>query len=323
MSLNHSKITVALVCYKEKKELAYTLQDLREQSAFENIGEVLLLQNGSCEETKKTAESFLDKLPLKLFFQKENNLGQARAKLVELSQYDLIAWTDCDCRLPKNWLEELITHWNNNPSVLALGGPNRLPENAFWKKTLNLSLSHPLGHGYSPQAWKVEKKTNTYHIPTSNGLFSKKAILSAGNFSDKYKITGEDFHLGLQLKQQGSLLLFPSPLVINNYASSYRESLKRIFLFGKLRSEYKDFLFYPCLLFTPCFLLFFILGMFQGVFFLPLFFYMLILFGSGLFVFLKSKNNIAFALPLFWCLQHLSYSSGTAYAFLFDVLKKE
>ena len=323
MPLNYSKVTVALVCYKEKKELAYTLQDLKEQSAFENIGEVLLLQNGFCEETRKAAESFLDKLPLKLFFQKENNLGQARAKLVELSQYDLIAWTDCDCRLPKNWLETLINHWESKPSALALGGPNRLPENSFWKKVVNLSLSQLPGHGYSPQAWKVEKKTNTYHIPTCNGIFSKEAILSVGNFSDKHKTIGEDFHLGLRLKNKGNLLLFPDPLVINNYALTYLESLKRIFLFGKVRAEYKDFLFYPCLLFAPCFFVFFAFGLFQKIFLLLPFLYFLTLFSFSFFVFLNSKKVFAFLLPCFWFLQHLSYSSGTVYAFLLDTLKKE
>ena len=315
MPFSSLKVTVALVCYKEKKELAHTLQDLREQTAFKNIEEVLLLQNGTCKETKKIAESFFDKLPLKLFFQKENNLGQARAKLVERSQQDLIAWTDSDCHLPKSWLEELIAHWSYSSSVLALGGPNRLPENKFWKKLVNLSLSHPLGHGYSPQTWRVKKKTKTYHIPTSNALFSKKAILSVGSFSKNHKRAGEDLHIGLRLKKKGELWLFPNPLVINNYASSYMESLKRVFLFGKIRAQYKSLLFYPCLLFTPCFLILFILGMFQKYFFFPHLLYFFILFVSSFFVFFKSKKSLSLLLPFSWFSQHFFYSSGTFWAF--------
>ena len=323
MRNNSLKVTVALVCYQEKQELAHILQDLRKQSAFENIAEVLLFQNGNCKQTRKTAESFFGKLPLKIISSLTNNLGLARAELVNKSQYDLIAFTDSDCRLPNNWLEELLNHWSKNPSTVAVGGPNRLPEKKVWQTMLNLSLSQPLGHGWSPQAWIVNKKTKVSHIPTTNGLFLKQAILSVGNFSKKHKKTGEDLDLGLRLKKKGDLLLFPSPNVINNYASTYFESLKRLFVFGKARSRYKNFLFYPCLLFFPSMSCFFILGIFQSYFFLLPLSYFLLLFLASLSVYLKSKQEASFLLPLFWFLQHLFYSLGANFRVFLSFLNKD
>ena len=251
MKTEDIRLTVALVCYQEKEKLVYVLEDLRNQSAFDKIGEVLIFQNGTCKHTRKTAENFLDKLPLTILSSPSNHLGLARAALVNNSSYDLIAFTDSDCRLPTKWLEELLFHWKNEQTnnTVAIGGPNLLPEEKFWQKMLNLSLSHPLGHGWSPQAWKVKTKTKVSHIPTTNGLFSKQAILSAGNFSKKHKFAGEDLDIGFRLKKNGELILFPSPTVINNYARTYPESLKRLFIFGKTRGEYTSFLFYPSFLF--------------------------------------------------------------------------
>ena len=176
---------------------------------------------------------------------------------------------------------------------------------------VNLSLSHPLGHGWSPQAWKVSQKQNVSHIPTTNGLFLKPAISAVGNFSEKYQFVGEDLDLGLRLKNKGQLILFPSPTVINNYADSYFESLKRLFVFGKIRSKYKNFTSYISFLFFPSMLCFLILGVFQKYFLLFPFLYFLILLFAGFFVSFKSKTIFALLLPLFWFPQHLFYSLGT------------
>ena len=83
MSISKLKVTIALVCYQEKEKLALVLGDLKNQTAFNNIGEVLIFQNGTCQKTLKTAKSFLDKLPLKIFSSTLNNLGLARATLLK------------------------------------------------------------------------------------------------------------------------------------------------------------------------------------------------------------------------------------------------
>ena len=315
MKIDPLKVTVALVCYQEKEKLAHVLEDLKNQSVFDKIGEILIFQNGACQQTRKTAEGFLDKLPLKIFSSPSNHLGLARASLVNNSRYDLIAFTDCDCSLPEKWLEELLSHWKNEQSnnIVAVGGPNLLPEKKLWQKTLNLSLSHPLGHGWSPQAWRVTKKTSVSHIPTTNGLFSRQAILSVGNFSKEYKTAGEDLDIGLRLKNKGLLILCPGPTVINNYAKSYFESLKRLFIFGRIRGKHINFLFYPSFLFLPLFLCLTILGFFHNFFLLLPAFYFLLLLLAGLLTGLKNKQKINLLLPLFWFLQHSFYSLGTVF----------
>ena len=310
MKQNSLKATVALICYREKEKLAPLLEDLTKQTAFQQIGEALLAQNGHCRQTLQTAQSFVDRLPLKIIPHPSNNIGQARALLTDTAQFDFIAWTDSDCRLPSSWLEELLRHLINNPKAVAVGGPNRLAEDKSWKRAINLSLSHPLGHGWSPQAWRVIKKTRVSHIPTTNGLFLKKGIISAGNFATKHKTTGEDLNLGWRLSRQGELYLFPGPLVINNYADSYWENLRRLFTFGKARAYHIRLSFWPVGLFFPTMAGLLIAGVWIKYFFLPVIGYLVILLLASLQVYSKSKQRTSFALPLFWLLQQSAYSLG-------------
>ena len=310
---DNTKVTVGLICYREREQIALTLQSLVEQTALHRISEILLVQNGDCQKTLNCAKTFLKKLPLVIIPNSVNHIGKARAMIVNRAAEPLIAFTDGDCIVPPNWLETLLFHWNHcaPSSPSGVGGPNRLPENTLWKRLVNLSLSHPLGHGWSPQAWKPKAQTVVSHLPTANALFSSHQIKQAGNFSEKCHPAGEDLDLGLRLKKLGPLYLFPDPVVTNDYAASYFQSLRRLFRFGQVRRKNKDKLLIPAFLFAPGFCLFLILGFSCMIWWLPLVAYLIILVLAALQTLIKTRILWALLLPLCWILQHFAYSSGT------------
>ena len=325
LKITSSQITVALICYQEKESLQFVLEDLKQQTAYKQIGEVLLFQNGFCQKTRETAKLFLNKLPLKILSSPLNNLGLARSEIIKKAEYDWIAWTDSDCRLPKDWLESLISHWNktNQKNLSAIGGPNRLPEKQLWQKGINLSLNFAIGHGWSPQAWIPKKAQKTSHIPTTNGLFLKQACLKAGNFSHNYSLAGEDLDLGFRLKKQGLLLLFPTPIVINNYASSYWDSLKRLFIFGAIQAQRKSMLFYLSMPFFPVLLGSLIFSFFWKLFlWIPMSYFSLLIGYSG-FATLKTRKKTVWLLPFFWFAQHVSYSLGETVGLFLSLKRKQ
>ena len=303
---------MGLVCYREREQLSLILQSLVEQTVFHRIGEVLLVQNGDCQQTLNAAKAFLKKLPLVIIPHPINHIGKARAMIVDKAAEPLIAFTDGDCVVPPNWLETLLDHWDHciALSSAGVGGPNRLPENKLWKKLVNLSVSHFVGHGLSPQAWAPKDQTTVSHLPTTNALFSSQKIKQAGNFSKKCHPIGEDLELGLRLKALAPLYLFPEPVVMNDFASSYLLHLKRLFRFGQVQWKSKNGLFIFAFLFTPGFCLFFILGFYHSLWWLFLLGYLIILSAASLQVLIKGRTLWALFLPLLWCLQHLAYSLG-------------
>ncbi|MCZ0932167.1 MAG: hypothetical protein OXJ52_03330, partial [Oligoflexia bacterium] len=214
-------------------------------------------------------------------------------------------------------------HWDqiNQKDLSAIGGPNRLPEKHLWQKAINLSLNFAIGHGWSPQAWIPKQIKKTSHVPTTNGLFSRQAILQAGNFSQNYPLAGEDLDLGFRLQKQGQMLLFPSPIVINNYADTYLDSLKRLFIFGSIQAQKKSLLFYLSMPFIPLMLICIILSFFWSFFLWAPGCYLLFLIFYSCFAVLKSQKKTAFLLPVFWLGQHLSYSLGETAGLLKNISK--
>ena len=316
-------LSIGIVCYREGEKLSQVLNSLKVQSRFDCIGEVLLVQNGDCESTLKTAQTFLNILPLSIRRNPLNSIGRARGLIVENSRFDLLAFIDADCMAPVDWLEKLLENWDSikDKNKVALCGPNRLPEHGFWQKTFNLSLQHPLGHGWSPQAWIPNQKTPVRHIPTTNSLFLKEEIIKAGNFSPSKSKVGEDLALSLRLSKTGALYLFPDPVVLNDFAQSYLNLLKRLFQFGTVRHWQKDFLLFAALGFFPCLLGFSVLAFKWPLFTLPLGFYFIFLCLAALQRMRQSKAALScLMLPAFWFLQHSSYSLGAVLG-LFKTLK--
>ena len=337
------KVTVGLICYEEKEQLSLPLKSLAEQTARHKIGEVLLVQNGTCKRTLAVARSFLKKLPLKILPHPVNHIGRARALIVRRTASPLLAFTDGDCAVPPDWLETLLLNWERcgafaSAPPAGVGGPNRLPEKKFWHKLVNLSLCHPLGHGWSPQAHRPKTPRSVSHLPTANALFSVAKIKTAGNFSEKCHPAGEDLELGLRLSKIGSLWLFPHPVVFNHYADTYFEHLKRLFRFGRVRWKNRDKLLIPVFLFAPGFCLFFVLGFYHFVFWAPLAGYFVVLIlaafqvsffaGEALPPFRKTPAPppekppsstklhpaLMFLLPApVWLLQHFAYSLGAVF----------
>jgi len=318
ISMKHTKVTVGLVVFKEKESLNMLFSSLKQQEFFSHIGEILVTPNSPCQVTLSIVRSFMHALPIKILPTQDNHIGKARALIVKKALYPLIAFTDGDCKLPQNWLHQLLQNWHTlAPSqCLALAGPNRLPEDFWWQKMMNLSLSYPLGHSWSPQAWIPAQPHKTYHIPTTNSLFLKDAILKAGNFSTiNHPHRGEDLELGLRLKQLGHLYLCPTPIVQNHYALSYWKALKRLFNFGQTRGFYKNKIFFINLLFVPTMLIMLVLSVVSDVFLLGLIAYITLLFVGSACLYYKSKNHWSMLVPAFWFMQHLAYSLGTFYAF--------
>ena len=345
------KVTVGLICYEEKERLSHTLKSLAEQIARHKIGEVLLVQNGTCKRTLAVARSFLKQLPLTILPHPVNHIGRARALIVRRAAFPLLAFTDGDCAVPPDWLKTLLLNWESckAASPAGVGGPNRLPEKFFWQKTVNLSLCHPLGHGWSPQAHRPKTPRSVFHLPTTNALFSLAKIKTAGNFSEKCHPAGEDLELGRRLRKIGPLYLFPHPTVINDCADTYFQYLKRLFRFGRVRWKNKDKLFAPAFLFAPGFCLFFILGFYHFIFHAVLAGYFVVLILSAFQMYFTSaggdsalkkppsppsvktpspakppavkKKSRARSVFLFfpqapvWFLQHFTYSLGVVFGF--------
>lgn len=237
-------VSILISARNEEKNIASLLVSLANQTARENIKEILVADNRSVDRTREVIEQISDTydLNVKTYPLAVNNLGNSRRFLVAKANSEYLVFVDADCKVDSQWLQTLIGHYSNlskhNPKLAGVGGPNRLPGKNIFQKTINQNLNSGWLHGFSSQAQKAStplgKKKD--HLPTTNALIKKSAILDVGNFSPLFERVGEDLDLGLRMRKKYDLIMMPGPEVINDCAEDLTAWLKRMHRFGQAQA---------------------------------------------------------------------------------------
>jgi glycosyltransferase involved in cell wall biosynthesis len=121
--MNQLKISVVLCTYNRAELLAKVLESLCCQTFPQNEFEVVVVDDGSDDQTKDTIMSFGDRLPLRYFYQRNSGLGAARNMGIKESQAPIILFKDDDDLADPDLLgEHYLTHKkypDENYSVLG------------------------------------------------------------------------------------------------------------------------------------------------------------------------------------------------------------
>jgi glycosyltransferase involved in cell wall biosynthesis len=114
----HKVISVTVPAYNEQELIAGCLDSLLNQTLEKDKYEIILIDNNSTDLTAKIA------LEKGVRVEKEPKKGYVHAirRGIEVSQADIIAFTDADCRVPRNWAAKILDDFSASPDIIAVGG---------------------------------------------------------------------------------------------------------------------------------------------------------------------------------------------------------
>lgn len=86
--------------------------------------EVLIVDNGSTDETAKICKSFLSKNTQKYRYVYEGKKGKSNAlnRGIREAKGDILAFTDDDCIVDSSWFKAIMDEYNSDPELKLLGG---------------------------------------------------------------------------------------------------------------------------------------------------------------------------------------------------------
>ncbi len=101
-----------------------TLLSFLKLNWVENISlEVLVVDNNSKDETKDVVAQFMNQnSSIKYIFEKKIGLSHARNKGILATSGEIIAFADDDVIFDKDWGQNLINTFRDNPGVWSVGG---------------------------------------------------------------------------------------------------------------------------------------------------------------------------------------------------------
>ena len=118
--LKHLGITVGIITRNRSKDLKEMLSSLTNQ--IRPADEVLIVDNGSTDQTRKVVESFENKLPISYYFLQEASIPRARNRVLEKAKNEIIAFTDDDCMVDPGWLDSVERGFLRADNIGMVGG---------------------------------------------------------------------------------------------------------------------------------------------------------------------------------------------------------
>lgn len=180
--------------------------------------EIIIVDDCSTDNTK----NLLRKYPIKSILLKKS-VGSAEARNIGISEAKngIIALTDSDCFVSRNWLKDLVPFLKKYDIV---GGRVEFCDRAERKLNPSIKIETVL-----------KKKSSVNFLNSSNMLFKKELVTHTGGFLN-YRI--EDLEFSWRALKKGFRLIYvPKGLVIHHGKRTTFQNIKRYFQYGKSYSK--------------------------------------------------------------------------------------
>jgi cellulose synthase/poly-beta-1,6-N-acetylglucosamine synthase-like glycosyltransferase len=176
-------LSVIVPAYNEETLLPGCLDSLLAQTADPASYEVVVVDNHSTDQTAAIARNKGVRV------EEEQHKGYVHAirRGVEASQGDLLAFTDADCRVSRDWVTRILRDFDDTPEIVALGGKLDFFD-------LNPILKH------------VTKGMLAFSsvLPGNNMVLRREALDRIGGIDPRVNLSA-DYWLTLKLRRVGKI----------------------------------------------------------------------------------------------------------------------
>jgi len=232
MTINYS---VIIPTFNRARSLVRTLDSIVRQIAVFESGEVIVVDDGSTDDTNKVVGEFQRSNPnlkLRYVFQENGGPGKARNRGVKEAKGEIIFFTDDDCVVPEDWMERILNGYKKYPDAAGIGGWYVAPENEtrFFQRTANL-FNIVLRKDFMDKEFLLKD----FRIPAAcaNVSYTKKILEEVGGFDESCDML-EDAELKYRIIHVYRKKIFVLPVFVSHYctltAGAY---LKKLFLHGR------------------------------------------------------------------------------------------
>ena len=185
--------------------------------------EIIIVDDGSTDSTPEILNSYHDKI----IVIKTDNEGPSHARNIAVNQAkgEYVSFTDSDCIVDNNWLNELLKGFLNE-KVAGVGGDQLSPddETVFGRDVNNFMKAI----GFVSDYLKLHKQIiETKHNPTCNVMYKKIILLEAGLFNEDLW-PGEDVEIDLKIRKLGYTLYYNPDAIVYHYRPQNIKSFSRM-----------------------------------------------------------------------------------------------
>lgn len=240
---------------------------------------------------------------------------------------ELIAFTDADCLVDKNWIRNSLKYFKDT-KIACVGGPNLTPhDEEDFGKAVGFVFNQKILSAGSTHARELKEIKAVKSIPGCNAIYKKTALDNVMPI-DESLLTCDDTELNRRLIDKGYTLLYTPDVFVWHYRrpnprrlfkQMYRYAIGRLQV-GKRDKRMINFIHIMAGLTLPIVLL--ILTILPSLFLLLLLFYLFMLSYFSILALVKTKSFIiSLYIPMVISIILFAWSSGFLRELIFPIKK--
>jgi len=217
-------VSVIIPTFNRRAELAGLLECLGHQTMPERSFEIIVVDDGSTDDTRAFLRARAEKGETNLRFctQENSGPGAARNRGMRMARAPLYAFTDTDCRPYPDWLE-VLTACLGETGVGAVGGAEAAESEAGpLAAAIHFCMTSVLTTG--GMRGRSGMTLARYYPRTFNMAITREAFRQTGGFRALFH--GEDVELSFRIRQAGFVLRYSDAARV---CHKRRQSLKAFF----------------------------------------------------------------------------------------------
>lgn len=208
--------------------------------------EWVIVDGGSNDKTVEIIKNWQNKYPFIRLVEVPNcpSPGYARNKALEVVRGEFLFFTDADCAPDKNWVSEMLKHFEQDPKIAAVGGevytlkvdPDNLVE--AWCQHFRFNMVSPrygfIKEGYYPDFPQEPSAIDigghkAYFFGTCNVAY-RRAAMQEINAKFWERPTGEDMDLSYQHRKKGWKFYFAPLAKVDHMHRADIKSLRKVWV---------------------------------------------------------------------------------------------
>lgn len=238
-------VSIVVAAYNAEKTIGKCIESLLNTDYPDK--EVIIVDDGSTDNTKK----IIEKNPVKVLTQSNEGASAARNNGLNNAENSIVAYTDSDCEVSRDWLKNIIKHFKD-PEVGAVTGRTIFATDercASYVRSLD-----------------IEERNNRRREYTSlangpNSAFRRDLLLKIGGFDPKW-YHAEDTEVSYNIWKEGYTIAYEPSAVVNHVPEGdwtdflrkrYRDAkaFTRMFYFHPSQAFVKDDFVTPSMRLQP------------------------------------------------------------------------
>ena len=214
-------VSIVIPIKNEEKLLAKCLKSLAELNYPKDRFEVIIADGLSTDSTPKIAESF----GAKVVKNEKQTVAPGRNIGFLVSKGELAAFSDADCVMDKQWLENCLKYFEKE-EVAGIGGPNLVPpDETNFGRAVRFLMSFGSFASGSVQVTDSKQTKEVKSLPGSNCIYKREALVKVMPI-DETLLTCDDTEMNWQLRNKGYKLLYVPDVMVWHYR---RDNPKKFF----------------------------------------------------------------------------------------------